>query len=394
MIEGGPSQRHEAPLSAPAMARQPSSPFPGEWRALQSPQKKFVFAAVAVVLTLYTVGLSFAVRTLTTYKARQTYLHRLRMDPTLVEPGRTPPDAVPATGDFVTVKIGTYLDTITAFSIRESTWSAEFYVWFNWQGPSDLDPGGRLVLVDGSIRDKKLLDDYHAANGVNYQRYRIAARFDKIFNTGTMPLDWPVLNIYIEDGGRDVSRLRYAVDPQSNVSSRASIAGYDVLRPEYIVQPHTYRSCYGDPRRPKDQRTTFSQYVAGINLRTSGLGVYFRIFLCLYAALAFALAAFFISPDMSPRFSLPAGAYFGVVANSFIINSVLPPSNVFGMVDIVVMFGLGTIFLTVVLSLISRHIHRRNELVLSATLDRMMFFTVGLCCIVVNLAIPLSLYRS
>jgi hypothetical protein len=362
-------------------------------KRLDAFQRRFVLAAIAIVLILYSGALFATVSSLVRYRASDLKLQQARMSATGVEPGSTPPDHVPASGDFVTVTIGTYIDTITGFSIRESNWSAEFYAWFKWVGRADLDPGRTLVLVDGNITNKHLLADYHSPDGVNYQRYRIAAKFQKMFTTGTVPLDRPMLNIYIEDGQRDVAALRYVVDPQSNVSSRARIAGYAVTNHSYIVKAHTYRSCYGDPRRPADDRTTFSQYIAGITLHTTGLGVYFKIFLCLYAALAFALAAFFIHPDMSPRFSLPAGSYFGVVANSYIINAILPPSNTFGLVDVVITFGLGTIFLTVLLSLISKYLYNRGEAAFARALDRAMFYTVTVCALAANIAIPMSIAR-
>jgi hypothetical protein len=202
-----------------------------------------------------------------------------------------------------------------------------------------------------------------------------------------------MLNIHIEDGSRDASAIRFVADPQSNISSRARVAGYVVTGKSYVVKPHTYRSCYGDPRRPGDDRSTFSQYIAGFTLRTAGVGVYFKIFLALYAALAFALAAFFIQPDMSPRFSLPASSYFGAVANSYIINALLPNSDTFGLVDIVVTFGLGTIFLTVLVSLVSKHLYKRGEFAFSSRLDRAMLYTVAICAIVANIAIPVSILR-
>jgi hypothetical protein len=354
-------------------------------------KKKFIIGLMALVVVLYGAAISFAVATMIGYRMTDARNHLARMSPSLVEPGHTPPDPLPAQGDFVSIRVGVYVDSIADLSIRNSSWNGEVYVWFNWHGQKDLDPGGKLVLVDGSAVRKQLLDDYHGADGSNYQRYRITAKFEKAFNTVMVPVERPMLNIYLEDGSRDGHTLRYVADDGSQISSRVQVAGYNIVGFATVVKPHTYRSSYGDPRKPGDQHTTFSQYVVGISLEKIGLGIYFKVFLSLYAALALALASFFAKPTTPSRFALPTASYFGVVANSYIVNSILPPSNNFGMVDFVTTIGLGTIFLVVTISLTSNYLYdRKGETHLALTMDRAMFFTVGLCCLVANIAIPLA----
>ena len=344
-----------------------------------------------MVVVLYSVAAFLAVAKVMNDKANDLRNQQTRMSPDRIEPGFTPPDPLPPQGQFVTVKVGTYVDSITNLSIRDSTWSAEFYLWFSWKGQRDLDPGGKLVLVDGSILEKQLLDDYHAEDGTNYQRYRVAAKFQKLFNTALIPVERPMLNIYIEDGIRNGTSLRYIADNASNISSRARSAGYTVTGASYVVKPHTYRTSYGDPRKPANQHATFSQYVVGISLRKTSLGVYFRIFLCLYAALALALSCFYLKPVDVRRLALPAASYFGIVANYYVINAILPPSDTFGLADIVTSFGLGTVFISVALSLLSNYLYeKRSEVALAVVLDGIMFYTISLCCIAANIVIPAS----
>jgi hypothetical protein len=159
-----------------------------------------------------------------------------------------------------------------------------------------------------------------------------------------------------------------------------------------VVKPHTYRSSYGDPRLASDDRKTYTQYIVGIEITRANMGVYGKIFLSLFAALALALSNFFVKPtDVGPRFSLPTAAYFGAVANSYVANSILPPSGSFGLVDYVAAFGMGTIFLTIALSLLSNYISvKKDDKALSYVMDRVMFLVLGTCALAANIALPFS----
>lgn len=358
--------------------------------SLSSGKKMMLASSVAFIILIYATSIFFAVDALYINKDSAQQNHKARMNPTEGEPGKTKPDALPDEGHFATVTVGTYIDNIDAFSIRDSKWSANLYVWFRWTGQKSLDPGKNFVIVDGNITKKELMDDYHGDNDVHYQKYRIAAHFIKYFDTMRAPLESHMLNVYIEDGARDGTMLRYVADPTSNISSRAKIPGYTILKVSNVVKNHTYKSAYGDPRRAADARATFTQYIAGVSIQRSGFGVYAKIFVSLYAALVLALSNFFVKPsDVGPRFSLPSAAFFGAVANSYVANSILPPSGSFGLVDFVAAFGMGTIFLTIALSLISNYIFvKKEDKTLALVLDRSMFFVVGIACGTANIILP------
>lgn len=365
-----------------------------EWAGFDPGKKKLVWSIVVSVIAAYAFFTFLAASTLFTNKADADRNHQARMSATGIEGGHTAPAALPGEGGFSTVKIGTYIDDIDGFSIRDSSWIANFYIWFSWAGARDLDPGGKLVVVDGTITKKDLLEDYHSPEGINYQKYKITAKLLKFFDTSRVPLEGHMLNIYLEDGYRDSSKLRFVADPTSNISSRAKIPGYTIISAGNVVKPHTYRTTYGDPRSASGDNKTFSQYIVGIEIRRASVGLYIKIFISLFAALALALSNFFVKPtDVGPRFSLPTAAYFGAVANSYVANSILPPSGSFGLVDYVAAFGLGTIFLTIALSLLSNYLFaKKKEEALALVIDRIMFFTVGICCLIANIIIPLCAF--
>lgn len=362
------------------------------WSELDASKKRFVVKMAVVIVAIYAVLISVSVSTLFGNRDNANQNHMVRMSTTGVEKNHTPPETLPPEGNFTNVTVGTYVDNIDNFSIKDSAWSANFYIWFTWTGAKSLDPGGKLVVVDGTINKKELLEEYHGDNDTHYQKYRISAKFLKFFDTSRVPVESHMLNIYIEDGARDGTKLRYVADKSSNISSRLSIPGYKITGNGSVVKPHTYRSSYGDPRLPTNEKKTYTQYTVGIDIARSNLGVYSKIFLSLFAALALAMSNFFVKPsDVGPRFSLPTAAYFGAVANSYVVNSILPPSGSFGLVDYVAAFGMGTIFLTIALALLSNYIFvKKEDKALSYVLDRTMFIVLGMCCLAANILVPWS----
>lgn len=319
--------------------------------------------------------------------------HYERMTFGVTEPGQTPADPISETGDFVSVATGLYLDGVETISIRDSFWTPTFYIWFRWTGDRALNPGEHFRIVDGGIVRKDLQDEYYGADGTNYQRYRVSARMTKLFNTTRVPRDTHLLNIYVEDTRFDATRLRYVADPATGISSRVRIPGYSVSRTaEQVAKTHTYRTSYGDPRVAAAERRTFSMYTYGVGISRNGMGVYFKVFIGLFAGMALCLTSFNLrASDAGPRFSMVAGSYFGAVANSYLVGSLIPSSGQFGLVEYVSFLGLFTIFFSLIATIASIYIWTiRDDKNLSRAFDRVTLVVAGIGYVAVNTALPLA----
>lgn len=366
------------------------------WNQLSKNNKKFVIYISVVLFILFSTVTFFFARTMYDAKISSEKKHSLRMDPKGVEPWKTPADKLPESSTYTNVSVGMYVDDIDTLSIKDSYFNVNAYIWFRWKGDKSLDPGGKFLLVDGKIDKKDLLDSYIDEDGTNYQKYRITARIIKFFDTSRTPIENHMLNIYVEDGARDGSKIRYVADNASDLSSRVSVPGFNITGTSSIVKNHTYKSSYGDPRLAENTRATFTQYIFAINIERSGFGLYFKILLGLFAACVLALASFFIKPsDVGPRFALPTGAYFGAVGNTYIANAILPSSGTFGVMDCIYGIGLIIITLSIVSSLFSHYLFvQRDEKILARVLDKTLFAVILISGLAANIIIPLCAFKQ
>jgi len=117
--------------------------------ALTPERKRFIRYWVLGIVVIYALVSLLVVDIIQGEKDNSNKNHILRMDPIAVEPGKTPPDPMPANNDFTPVHVGIYLDGIETVNIKESFWVPTFFIWFKWKGDAALDPGKHFRLVDG-----------------------------------------------------------------------------------------------------------------------------------------------------------------------------------------------------------------------------------------------------
>ncbi len=368
---------------------------PTVWQSLSASKQRSIKLLVLVLVVLYAIVTAAGLAAVQGEKRTAQTNHALRMSPDKVEAGFTAPDPLPPTGDFVRVSVGGYIDNIDSFSVKDSSWSATFYLWFRWKGDKGLDPAKGFQLIDARVDKRDVIEQYQGDDGVNYQRVRVTARFSKFFNTTRIPLDDHMMTITTEDA-RDGTKLRYELDADSGISSRVKVAGYTVTNFATVVKNHTYKSAYGDPRVPAGSRKTFTSFVMGISVKRASAGTYVKLLIGLFAGILLTLCSFFIRPsDTSPRFSLPTASYFGAVANSYIVSSTLPSTGQFGLIDYVTGLGLFTIFVCMSASLLSGYYYIvKKEEAFSKMIDRATRTTILIVYVLSNIILPASAFTS
>ena len=317
--------------------------------------------------------------------------HRARFDPQATEPGMTDAD-FKTTANFkpILVTVGIYVDRVVDVSIRETSWTVDFHVWFRWTGHA-INPSEGFQVVDGWIESSEEQID-RVVGDEHYVRYRVIAKITKLFEISRFPCDDHLLTINIENPKYLRDELLFVPDNESTgISSRAKISAYEVYKIAATEKPHSYGTSLGDLQIPKGEKLTYSQFKYGLWIQRAGWGFYIKMFQSLYVAVAIAMLALFIKPtNVDPRFGLGIGGLFAAVANSYISNSLIPDTGIQTLADTVNFLGIASIFLTIFQSTFSLYLYEfRGKEALSRRLDLVSFVIIGVGYISLNILLPL-----
>jgi len=356
--------------------------------------KAFVVFWAASILAAYAAAGYFLAAALHESKVESAARHVERVDEAVPDADGRAPQAPPPPGTGAaaptTVRVGVYIDRISAYSVRESYWKAEFFIWFRWRGEV-VNPGATFQIIDGDLKSCEIIED-DVVNGEHYQLYLCTARITKFFEVTRFPRDDHVLTVEVEDAEWDANHLRYVADAaDSRLSARVRLPGYRVYRSGPAVKTHVYPSAYGDPRLVAGTATTYSRFVYGVWVTRLGWGYFYKIFLGLFVAVAVSLVAFYVRPTDGPRFALGIGALFAAVANNYISNAILPDMGTLTLTDMINSLGIVTIFLTLLQSTISLYFYdHRGKRELSRLFDRVSFAACVVGYVACNVALPLA----
>ena len=283
------------------------------------------------------------------------------------------------------VLFGAFLSRISHLSMKDSTFDADFYIWFKWKG-DNVTPGKNIQIINGQINSKQEQADWHEGDD-NYEQYQISASITKPFDVALFPFDNHDLIIELEDSLSTIYWLQYVPEDKLdfNDSSEISVPGYKNKYLSPLIDIHRYETDFGSPWR-EEMPSTYSRIRFGIGLVRDGWGVYFRLFQGLFVAVGVAMLTFILKPDYAPRFVVGVGALFAAVANYYNLLSMQPVVNYMTLADSISLIGIVVILLTMVESSISFYMYDNlGKKRLSKQFDIFSAITMVSCYIFINL---------
>lgn len=276
---------------------------------------------------------------------------------------------VPGTAQPDTVLIGVYAMDIYDIKMNENSFSAQFWVWFNYTNP-DLAPLDSMEIPNEkeSASSNQFMEE---SNGVYWTGKRVNAVLKKEWDIRYFPFDAQKMTIEFEESNNDIETVVYLADTaNTRLDPRLKLANWEIDRYEMLAGTRDYNTTFGDPELAQGT-STYAHAELNLYIRRNSMGLFFSLFTGMYVAFFISWLVFFIEPHyVDPRFGLSVGGLFASVGNKYIVDSVLPQSTTFTLVDKLHILTFFFLLLCIVLSVRSLWLWTREQKQASARFDR------------------------
>jgi hypothetical protein len=271
-------------------------------------------------------------------------------------------------------------------NFHDKEYTARFWLWFLYKN-KDFDFVKQLDITNAkSIDQPQLLDD--SLNGKKYSMLKMKSTMKENWNVEDFPFDRQHLKIQIENSLYDKSAMVFKPDVKgSKFDADETLAGWNIKNFKVDAIDNVYETSFGDNRPGKDNQV-FSAFVISMDIDRNAWGLFLKIFVGMYIAFLIAMVSFAPHPgELEPRFGLPVGGLFAAVGNKYIIDSILPESTTFTLVDSLHAITFFTIFAILVVSAICLKLLDREKEALAVRVNRIGAWVIGAAYVLANVVL-------
>lgn len=283
-----------------------------------------------------------------------------------------------------TVKVGAYVISVHDINFREKEYTMRFWLWFQYSNP-EFDFVKQLDISNAKSYDPpEVIPD--SIDGKAWVQMKMKATMKESWRVTDFPFDKQHLKVQIENTVYDRDSLVFAPDVNgSNFDQEETIDGWTLTNFKVSEFTNDYQTSFGDPS-PEKSQWHFSTFLIEMDIERSAWGLFLKIFIGMYIAFLISIISFTIHPsELEPRFGLPVGGLFATVGNKYIIDSILPETSSFTLVDSLHTLTFLAIFGTLVFSAASLKFHDQGNTNKSMKVNRIGVLTIVLSYAIVNI---------
>jgi hypothetical protein len=259
-----------------------------------------------------------------------------------------------------TVNVGSYVISVHDINFRDKEYTMRFWLWFLYDNP-DFDFSTQLDIPNAkSIEQPEIITD--SIDGKKWVIMKMKATMKQSWRVIDFPFDKQHMNVQIENTLFDNTSLIFKPDLKgSTYDKKEALDGWDITNFMVRATTNDYETGFGDPR-PDRSLQHFSAFIIEMDIERNAFGLFLKIFIGMYIAFLISIISFTIDvSELEPRFGLPVGGLFATVGNKYIIDSILPETSAFTLVDTLHTLTFLAIFATLVVSAIALHQYDLGE---------------------------------
>jgi hypothetical protein len=259
-----------------------------------------------------------------------------------------------------TVDVGAYVVSVHDINFHDKQYTIRFWLWFLYSNP-DFDFSTQLDIPNAKNIDKPeiIVDSLEEKAWIIMKMKGV---MKENWNVRDFPFDQQHLNVEIENTLFDNSNLIFRPDTKGSLfDKKEAIDGWTITRFSVSARENDYETGFGDSR-PGHESSNFSQFLIQMDIERDAWGLFLKIFSGMYIAFLISMISFTPHPsELEPRFGLPVGGLFAAVGNKYIIDSLLPESSSFTLVDTLHTLTFLSIFATLLVSAYVLHLHDNGK---------------------------------
>lgn len=238
--------------------------------------------------------------------------------------------AQPAHPDTVTT--GIYVTSIHDINFKDKEYTITLWLWLKYKN-KDFDflhnleiPQAKTVTTSFSTIDS-------SENRI-YMLMKLQCLMKDSWAIDNFPFDQQTLRFSIENSQFDSKSLIFVPDTLGkHFDPRFTLRGWNIDSLNVYTGIKAYETAFGD-ESVKKPHTEYSSFKMKTVINREAMGLFWKMFLGMYVAFLIAYMCFYIHTDsIDSRFGLSVGALFAVIGNKYIVDSSLPESTTFTLVD-------------------------------------------------------------
>ncbi len=270
-----------------------------------------------------------------------------------------------------TVTVGVYVNSVHDIDFKEKQYTISMWLWLKYKN-QEFDFSRYLEVPMAKSVDKSFYNSDTLEDGSIYMLMKLQCVMKDSWKIEHFPFDKQKLRFSIENSQYDASDLIFVEDTFGNHYSKWVMSGWNFIPDSFKISTNTknYETAFGDPTLVKP-KSEFSSFRVFIGIERDSWWLFLKLFIGMYLSFFLSFLCFFIHTDnMDSRFTLSVGSLFAVVGNKYVMDSSLPESTTFTLVDTLHGITLFFVFAVVACSVYALHLVKSNKIENTKHFDR------------------------
>jgi hypothetical protein len=260
-----------------------------------------------------------------------------------------------------TVTTGIYITSIHDIDFKQNEYTINLWLWLKYKNKA-FDFLQNLEVPQAKTFSK-LYSTIDSSNGQVFVLMKIQAVMKDSWKITNFPFDRQRLRLSFENSQFDSRSMVFAVDtPGKHFDPRFTLRGWKIDSFTISTGIKAYETAFGDATLDK-AHTEYSSYRVNIGINRNAAELFWKMFIGMYVSFLISYVCFYIHADnIDSRFGLSVGSLFAAIGNKYIIDSSLPESTSFTLVDALHGITLFFIFMVITSSAYSLKLAKENKI--------------------------------